>query len=177
MSKLNRIKIAYEQGYRVRNGEVFSGKGNKLKLRLNDFGYPMFSFRVQVKYLTEQRRKTHIVHVHRLVAYQKYGDAMFEPGIVVRHKDGNPLNAQPDNILIGTHSDNMMDKSVESRRKSAIAATVKNRVLTDEQVVALKHDRHVLGMSYRLLAIKYGIRDKSHAHYIANHDYVSVKTE
>lgn len=169
----NKLVLAYTKGYRVVNGILLNPDGKPLKPRLNTAGYPCFSFRPTIK--EAGKRCTFTVPLHRLVAYQKYGDAMFAPGIVVRHKDGNPLNAQSDNILIGTSHDNMMDKDAQIRRKQAILATAKNRVLTDAQVAALKHDRHVLGLSYRQLSDKYGLGNKGHAYYIANHEYVSIR--
>jgi HNH endonuclease len=42
-----------------------------------------------------------------LVAYQKFGMAMFEPGIEVRHKNNVRTNNRHENIL-GTHHDNMI---------------------------------------------------------------------
>lgn len=49
-------------------------------------------------------KKRHTVPIHRLVAYRKYGEeALFAPGIEVRHRDGDHYNNRSENILIGTH--------------------------------------------------------------------------
>lgn len=146
-----------------------------MKPQLSEHGYAQFTVRLPVRYEAGTRKSLRVM-THRLVAYQKYGDAMFAPGIVVRHRDGNPLNNHADNILIGTQSDNMMDMPQATRKRTAIAATTKNRVLTDEQVRALKEDRFVHGLTYQQLSDKYEIGNKGHAYYIANHEYVSSKT-
>ncbi len=169
----NKIELAYRKGFRVINNMPYNPDGKRLKVRLNTAGYPVFAFRPSVKDVGKRCMFT--IPLHRLVAYQKYGALMFEPNTVVRHRDSNPLNALSDNILIGTPSDNMMDKSKESRRKQAIIATTKNRILSDEEVIKLKYDRHVLGMTYQQLSDKYGIGNKGQAYYVANHEYVSKK--
>ena len=109
-SKNNQYIIrAAEKGYKVINGEVISPFSVKpLSLRPDTRGY----YRFKIK---NDKNVSVSVNVHRLVAYQKYGDALFEEGIEVRHKDGNQVNNLDDNILIGTHSDNMMDKPKEQR--------------------------------------------------------------
>ena len=50
------------------------------------------------------------LNLHRLVAFQKYGDYAFGKGIVTRHKDGDSLNNDPENIVIGSVRDNIMDR-------------------------------------------------------------------
>lgn len=46
---------------------------------------------------------------HRFIAYQLYGDKMFEPGIVVRHLNDDPSDNRFENIALGTHKDNERD--------------------------------------------------------------------
>jgi hypothetical protein len=60
------------------------------------------------------------VFVHKLQAFQKFGDAIFEPNIQVRHKDNNRNNNAADNILLGTPSQNAMDNPPELRRAVAM---------------------------------------------------------
>jgi len=142
------LLYAVEKGYHADDkGIVFSPYGRILKLQLTNDGY--YSFTVK-KY-----GRSVGVKVHRLVAYQKYGDAMFEEGIVVRHLNGNPLDNSKDNIAIGTASDNMMDKSKEVR---VAMATKAGRSKTDNyeefwKMVKEEYDRG--GISYNELAKKY----------------------
>jgi hypothetical protein len=49
------------------------------------------------------------IAIHRLQAFQKYGDLLYEEGTVVRHLNGDPGSNAWDNIAIGTMSDNMFD--------------------------------------------------------------------
>lgn len=65
--------------------------------------------------------------VHQLQAYQKYGDLLFNDGIVVRHLNGVPTDNSWDNICIGTHSDNMLDKPKYVRERVALKATRVNQ--------------------------------------------------
>lgn len=97
---------------------------------------------------------------------------MFSPGILVRHKDNNCLNNLPDNILIGTHQDNMMDKPISARVSQAVRASTHIRVLSDEDVAAVKRDR-ANGLTYPELVAKYHLSGKGQAHYIVNHNYVT----
>lgn len=106
------------------------------------------------------------VPVHRIQAYQKYGDALFTPGLEVRHLDNNRLNNAASNIAIGTHSENMMDRPEEERKKYSWGAVSFRRLLTDRQVEQLRQDREK-GISYKKLMEKYGIA-KSTVSYIVN---------
>ena len=118
----DRILAAIAKGYVVnKNGDVYY-KDKPRTLTLNSTGYFEFSIRC------DGEKRPQNVLVHRLQAYQKFGDKIFEPGIVVRHLDGNPANNTYDNIEIGTHQQNMMDIPVEQRiahAKHAASAMIK----------------------------------------------------
>lgn len=47
---------------------------------------------------------------HRFIAYQLYGDKIFEPGIVVRHLNDDPSDNRFENIALGTYKDNKRDQ-------------------------------------------------------------------
>lgn len=79
--------------------------------------------------------------VHRLAAYQKYGRRLFEPGIQVRHLDGDSSNYSLSNIAIGTASENQLDKTPLARHRSARAAACKTRRLTQDQANDLREKR------------------------------------
>lgn len=168
------IKIAYDAGYRIVKGKILSPRKKELQGSIGAWGYRVFSIRLPVSFVPGIR-KTKQIKAHRLLAYQKFGDEIFKPDIVVRHKDGNPLNNLDDNILIGSQSENMMDKPIAARIISSMNASQKNRILTDEEVAQLKTDRFVHGLTYQQLADKYEIGNKGHAHYVANHQYVTKK--
>lgn len=142
--------------------------GDKYRPRKNKKGYAIISFR---------RRKLGIdmnVHVHQIVAYQKYGEKIFGRGIVCRHLDGDPFNFRSDNVEIGTYSNNWFDVPKSKRMAHAIRAASFLRVLSDEQVIKLRTDR-MNGMTFPQLAEKYGLSSSGHAHYIYVHRFMTKK--
>lgn len=112
MSKRNKKIIeCYNKGYRVIDNIVYNSHGKIIKGWINQDGYRLIT-------LKKHGKSIHI-GVHRLLAFQKYGNKIFENGIEVRHLDGNPNNNFYENVAIGTHSQNMMDKPKEQRSKNA----------------------------------------------------------
>lgn len=138
---------AYQAGYRVtEEGEVISPhSGKPLKLYLRKHGYLSFSY-----------DHTDKVWVHRLQAFQKYGDRIYEKGIQVRHLDGNSVNNRADNIAIGTQSENMMDRRPEDRLAHAKHAASHIRKLSAEDVVAMREAR-AAGAKLSELCRRYGM--------------------
>lgn len=118
------LKASFELGYICKNGEMFSPKGNKVGRVDKASGYPQFSIKF--------KKKVCNIKCHRLVAYQKYGNSLFDNGIVVRHLDGNKLNFKEDNIAIGTQRDNIFDRKSEDRIKYARNASKNIRKFSDE---------------------------------------------
>lgn len=86
--------LVFDIGYRVVDGKLLSEKSKEIKAHLSMRGYLYAMPTINGK----QRR----VLIHRMVAYEKYGNEIFHDGIKVRHKNGNPLDNCFDNILIGT---------------------------------------------------------------------------
>lgn len=164
LSKINKFVIyAYDRGYRIVNNKVLNPNGKILKTwthsNVGDCKYKSFNIVVN-------KEKSNIP-VHKLVAYEKYGKRMFGDGILVRHLDGNSLNNNHDNILIGNVYDNRNDIKREVRRTLAINASKKLRRFTDEEVIMIKKDR-ANGMTYKLLCEKYNTI-KSTLSYLFNH--------
>lgn len=123
MSKTNEaIREAHRRGYIVLDdGAVISPygtirsqriRGNKKKDR---YYYISMAF----------DKKSFPLPVHKLMAFQKYGEKMFENGICVRHLNGDSLDNAVGNIAIGTLSNNMMDQLPEKRLLHAKAASEK----------------------------------------------------
>ena len=129
--------IAKKKGYTITpDGTVYSPKGNIV----GTYGkskYKYFSFRIDGKIIK--------VYFHRFQAYIKFGDALYEDNILVRHLDGNCLNNSYSNIELGTNSDNMMDIPKEVRVNKASNA---NKKYSDELVHLIKYDKKA-GMSYK----------------------------
>jgi len=124
--------IAFEKGYVVLDdGSVIGAKGKPIKLGKMPSDYFTFTIR-------HYNGKTINIAVHRLLAYQKYGDKLFENGIVVRHLDGNHLNNYADNIAIGTQSDNILDIPKEVRCERSKNANENRKKYTKEQISEIK---------------------------------------
>lgn len=146
---------AVELGYKVDKG-VVSYNGSTLKSILSKKGYYIFSVRI------ESKPKT--VLIHRLVAYQKYGDVIFQKEVEVRHLDGNKLNNLESNIVIGSHSDNMMDRLVQDRINHAILASKHIQLYKHSEVINFYNECK----SYKKTMEKFGITSKGTLHYILN---------
>lgn len=104
-------KTAAEMGFKIsHDGKELTNNGVRIFPYIKD-GYYQYSFGPKIK------RQN--LRLHRLQAWQKYGEAMHAAGIVCRHLDGNALNNHHDNIAIGTQSENIMDQSLEIRKSRA----------------------------------------------------------
>lgn len=154
------IKYAFDRGYRVQgDGSVLSPKGKRLSLHPNNRGgYLRFGVNCG-----DIRGK---VYVHRLAAYQNFGEQSFRDGVQCRHVDGNGTNNSPSNIALGTVRQNAMDKPKSTRLRTAKKAAKARRKLTDEQLAEFRRDR-AAGMKYKQLMAKYGI-SKATVSYIVN---------
>ena len=116
LSKKNQmIEEAISKGYKVIDGIVLNPEGEEIATHLDKSGYMHCSLGNRPNRLS--------ISVHRLVAYQKFGDIIFKPGIQVRHLDNDKLNNLDYNIGYGTQSQNMMDipkkKRIEMARKQS----------------------------------------------------------
>lgn len=167
---MERIEVyAYRLGFRVsRNGDLISFTERKRQCSLHPSGYKCISLRVKV----EDKSVYKLLFVHRLQAYQKFGELLFKPGIVVRHLNGNPTDNSFDNIEIGTESDNRMDIPKEKRIEQARNASMMSpKRYSRDKISMIKADR-ASGMSYNKLMKKYGISSKGTISYMCNHEYV-----
>lgn len=154
------MRLAKEKGYFIDNsGLVWSPKGRQLKCGKGLGGYIRFS-------IADGNGRALSVYVHRLVAYQKFGDIVFEKGVVTRHLDGNLVNNFFENIAVGSMSDNMMDRPRKERLLHAKKAASHRRKLSKSEVSNLRAER-ANGATYRQLCQKYGIA-KSTVSYIVN---------
>lgn len=104
------------------------------------------------------------VTVHQLQAFQKFGDKLFENGIVVRHLNGKSDDNSYDNIAIGTASDNRLDIPEHKRKEISAKA---NKKYNHKQVL----DLHNKGFSYKEIMELTGIKSKSTINYILNNSF------
>ncbi len=141
---MNKEQIAYEKGYRVtKDGDFLNPKGRKIGC-VNSAGYEHIGFKINKKYVN--------ISTHRLQAYQKYGDKLYEDGIVVRHLNSNSLDNSFDNISVGTQKDNYLDIPEKNRKKM-----VYNQIKYPKEFVIKLIEEYELVKNYNKLAIKYNM--------------------
>lgn len=153
---MDKIQIASERGYFVtKDGLVFfNGKQRKLNLKNKKYQYYCFNIRIDGK----PKR----IEVHRLQAYQKFGDKIFEKGIVVRHLNGDSTDNSYDNIGIGTYQDNSLDIPKDVRVKLATYAGSFVKKYDYEIIYAF----YLKTKSYKQTMEKFGIPSKNGLHHI-----------
>lgn len=121
----------------------------------NNRGY----YKFQIYTREDGVKKTHVCFYHRLQAYQKYGDAIYQKGIVVRHLNDVKTDNSISNIAIGSYADNVRDIPLE-KKKAMNAKRVKTHIarglmLPIEMREAIRAD-HEAGLGYKKLKRKYG---------------------
>ena len=145
---MNKEQIAYEKGYRVtKEGQLLNPKGIKIG-SVGSAGYENLGFNINKKFTS--------ISTHRLQAYQKYGDKLYEDGIVVRHLNGNALDNSWDNISIGTQRDNILDIPKEKRKRDTSKANKLSIKYPKEFVLKLKREYNEI-KNYSELGRKYNI--------------------
>jgi len=162
--------IASNLGYSVNDNVVTNNDDDIIKASPSSNGYRKFTIREK-----GNTRKLD-VFVHRLVAYNKFGNNIYEDGICVRHLDGDKLNNKNSNIAIGTTRDNTMDRDQNEVKQYALNASkqaaLKKRKFTDKQVQDIK-DYYNNGKTYKEVMLKFNISSKGTLHYILNNTYTS----
>lgn len=145
----DKVKQAYDKGYRILNDGVIIGlRGQVVKGDIDMWNYRRFKIR-------DVNGKNKNIKASRLQAYQKFGDTMFKDGIVVRHLNGDSLMDTKENIVIGTESDNRMDIPQNIRQQMAQKAASKTKRFSDDQIREIRKDRED-GFKLQGLVEKYG---------------------
>lgn len=150
-------KLAANLGYIVsEDGSVITGPSGKIYAQTpSSSGHLVFSFGPK-----KDRKKC---QVHRFVAWFKFGEDIYEPNIVCRHLDGDPANNHPDNLALGSQSDNMMDRPVKERHAHA----------WNTSRHAMKHNHVAIIKFYKINGFKktmteFGISSKGTLSFIIN---------
>lgn len=150
--------LAKGKGYFVdKYGNAFSPSGRKIGTRGKD-PYMYFGIRLDLKKVVK-------VYIHRLQAYQKYGNAIYGEGVQVRHLNGNSFDNSFDNIDIGSATNNAMDKPKETRLRAALKASSKVRIYSDEDVLEIQRLRK-LGLTYKDIMRRFNVKNKSTLRYV-----------
>lgn len=153
------VIYASNSGYIIdEDGFVYNPRGRKISGTF-DRGYRRLTIR-----MTKGSRVATGVGFHRLQAYQKYGMSLFEPKIEVRHKNGLSSDNSKENIILGTKSENEMDKATEVRMGAALKATAYVRK-HDKEAVKAYHKEH----GFKRAMEHFGISSKGTMSYIINH--------
>lgn len=155
---MKREEIFYSKGYRItENGTILNPKGLEIQGYTDSRGYKRLKLHIGEKYLE--------CDVHRIQAFQKYGELLYQEGIEVRHLNGIRLDNSYENILIGTHQDNMLDIPEAIRLSKAIYATSFMKKHDKESVKRFyfEHDK-----SYKKTMEAFNISSKGTLHYLLN---------
>lgn len=141
-------EIAVALGYRVSaDGIVTSPRGKVLTPYLGKHcEYPSISI----------GRANGKVRVHRLQAFQLFGEEIYKPTIEVRHKDDDSKNFRADNLILGTHVQNSFDKPKAVRVRCATTASMAVAKWDHTQVLAKYRETR----SYSKTMLAFGIRSK-----------------
>jgi len=149
------ILEAFSRGYRVSKcGTYLNTPFSMLNMKNFTQGYPVFGYRINGKKLN--------VMWHRLQAYQKYGDKLFEKGILVRHKNHIKTDCSWDNILLGTQKENCQDNPAEKRLQYSLNATDKWRKYNATEVKEFYNNCK----SYKQTMEKFNISSKGTLYFI-----------
>ena len=113
LSKTNQaVVVVHTKGYRVIDGKLYNPKGVERKTRPKNnpsVPYLRTTFRVEGKSIS--------IPIHKLAAYQKFGNKVFESGILVRHLNANSFDNRESNLELGTSLDNFNDMSEANKKK------------------------------------------------------------
>ena len=150
-------KFAHDKGYTVTPEGTMYGLRGQVITNSDTQGY--------IRVGTKKKGKYIIIYAHRLRAYQKYGNAIYSKGILVRHLDGNNKNNSEDNIALGTHKENMMDRPKEDRVAQARKASAKTKKYNTKEV---RDFYKASGNSYNKTKDKFGISSGGTLWYILN---------
>jgi hypothetical protein len=153
------LLAAVERGYTIsRSGIVTGTRGNPLKKRTrNAASHKDWRGHARLLYYVFSVRfegESHPVDVHRFQAFHKFGNALFLAE-TVRHLDGDSLNNHWDNLALGTHRDNSLDRPAVQRQLHAQKAADASRMWTDREVRIIRK-LYAQGAGLRELSDEYG---------------------
>jgi hypothetical protein len=160
-----KARLAVSRGYRVlEDGTIIGSRGVPIR------GTTYNQYRaVGVK--VENRKVVH-VKAHHIVVLLKYGSQALKGPLQVRHLDGNKLNCAWSNIVLGSMSQNMLDKPKEMRVAIAKKAASARRKITQADAEAMRAE-HAAGIPMSRLMQKYGTGKTAMWYIISNRTYRS----
>jgi hypothetical protein len=108
---------------------------------------------------------------HRFIAYQKFGNKIFDKTLMIRHLNGNSLDNSWDNLELGTNQDNQMDIPKDKRIQRSSKGGKASKKFSFEEIDQIREE-HQSGLSYSELMIKWNISSKGTMSHIINHEYL-----
>lgn len=145
----------YNMGYRIsEKGEIINPKGKTIKGSKNKENRIFINLRIKNYFIR--------VSAHRLQAYQKFGDLIFDKKIVVRHLNGLPFDNSFFNIEIGSQSENMMDRPADIRMAHSKHASSFNKKHNHEEIL----DFYNNCKSYKKTMDKFNLTSKGTLNFI-----------
>jgi hypothetical protein len=153
--KYSRNEIyAYEIGYRVTEDGFLQSPSGKYIGSINSSGY--------IKFSIQNKRKRYAILAHRLQAYQKYGEKIYQKGLQVRHLNNNKQDNSYSNIALGTNKQNIADRDRDSVIKQALYASSFTKKYDYNKVKYYYNKTR----SYKLTMQEFNISSSSALHYI-----------
>ena len=136
LSKPNQaIRHLYERGYRSKSdGTILKADGTVQPLSYHSNGYKQFGYKYKGTLVCLQ--------AHRFVAYQWYGDAMFEDELMVLHKNDRKGDNRIKNLKLGTRIENAKDakrNGIKLGRKNLDKDEIYNYQLIHGTAKAVRH--------------------------------------
>ena len=165
-------ELALIKGYIVTKEGVLLNKNGKIvkgRLKSKKQDYYVFDIRIGPR---KENKKMHCM-IHRLQAYQKYGDKLYEKNIMVRHLNGDRYDNSYDNIAIGTAKDNKNDIPKEL---IAINCGQISRKYSKEFIEEIRKEYFSNKLSYSNIMRKYNISSKGTVYNIIYRETTLYKT-
>lgn len=152
--------IAFNKGITVnKDGKAFNSNGKQIGFQTKNGNYIYNIIKVRDPF----DKKSIPVKIARLQAYQKYGDKIYESGMVIRHLDGNSTNDSYDNIKIGTYSENNLDIPPKQRQLNCLGSTKSTRKYSDELLIQIRKEKAEGARNFELCN-KYNIPKSTMCH-------------
>lgn len=149
---------AYEIGYRVTEDGFLQSPSGKYIGHIHKSGY--------VKFSIQNKKKRFSVSAHRLQAYQKYGEKIYQKGLQVRHLNNDKKDNSYSNIALGTNKQNVADRDRETVLKNALYASSFTKKYDYNKVKSYYNKTR----SYKLTMQEFNISSSSALHYILKKD-------
>ncbi len=158
------ILTATQKNYKITSDySIVSPRGRRLKLMKDHKGYLLFHV------YSSEDKKIYPVLVHRFIAFKKFGDAIFQTGIEVRHLDNNSQNNNPNNLALGTRRENILDIPEDRRKEIAKNAGQSKTGFSTSDIIHIREDRSQ-GMTLRAIARKYNVKNPQCIHKIVKRE-------